>query len=78
MCKLTLLCVQGYLYSGTVDYLSPDIFIWVLLLIGYILPNIGILVSHALVIMGLRLVTIITPHLYYLSHAGELFLAWLR
>ena len=73
--------MQGYLYSGTVDYLSPDIFIWVLLLIGYILPNIGILVSHALVIMGLRLVTIISahlPHMLYFSHTGELFLAWLR
>ena len=51
--------MQGYLYSGTVDYISPtsstgQYYIWMLLLIGFILPNVLILASHAIVIIGFR------------------------
>ena len=47
---------EGYLYSSTVDYTAtspPDrLYTWTLLVLGYILPNLLILLSH-LTILGL-------------------------
>ena len=45
---------EGYLYSSTVDFLATSqtdmIYTWTLLVIGYILPNILILLSHLTII----------------------------
>ena len=47
---------EGYLYSSTVDYTATSptdrLYTWSLLALGYILPNILILLSH-LSILGL-------------------------
>ena len=49
---------EGYLYSSTVDFLATSetdmIYTWTLLVIGYILPNIFILLSHLTVILIYR------------------------
>ena len=44
---------QGYLYSSTVDFLAEDpmslSYTWVLMLSGFIIPNIFIISSHIFV-----------------------------
>ena len=51
---------EGYLYSSTVDYmttLQPALsYIWLLMAIGWILPNVLIVMSHATVIWVYRYV----------------------
>ena len=45
---------EGYLYSSTVDFLATSdtdmLYTWTLLLIGYIIPNIFIFLSHLTII----------------------------
>ena len=53
------LCVsQGYLYTSTVDYLTQDpahiSFIWILMVTGWMLPNIVMVTFHAMVIIAFR------------------------
>ena len=42
---------EGYLYSSTVDYLSTSLtdlsYTWMLMTMGWVLPNLLIMVSHA-------------------------------
>ena len=49
---------EGYLYSSTVDFMASSkkdmIYTWTLLVIGYILPNILILLSHLTIILIYR------------------------
>ena len=49
---------EGYLYSSTVDYLStaqPSLsYTWLLMTIGWLLPNIIIIISHATVVIEYR------------------------
>ena len=49
---------EGYLYTSTVDFLATSetdmIYTWTLLVIGYILPNILILLSHLAIILIYR------------------------
>ena len=49
---------EGYLYSSTVDFLSTSqtdlVYTWVLLVIGYLLPNLLILLSHLAIIIIYR------------------------
>ena len=51
-------CVQGYIYSSTVDYLSKQqtdqLYIWILLVVGWVLPNTAMLFFHFLVITSFR------------------------
>ena len=55
---------QGYLYSSTVDYLTtlqPSLsYTWLLVTIGWLLPNIIIIISHATVVIEYRWVMSIT------------------
>ena len=50
--------LQGYLYSSTVDYLTtlqPDLsYTWLLMLLGWLLPNVLIIMSHATVVWVYR------------------------
>ena len=53
------ICVcQGYLYTSTVDYLTQDpahiSFIWILMVTGWMLPNIVMVTFHAMVIIAFR------------------------
>ena len=45
---------EGYLYSSTVDFTASSytdmLYIWTLLTIGYILPNIIIILSHLTIV----------------------------
>ena len=49
---------QGYIYTSTVDYLSHDktdrLFIWILMVTGWILPNIAMIFFHFLVVTTFR------------------------
>ena len=49
---------EGYLYSSTVNFLASSetdmIYTWTLLVIGYILPNILILLSHLTILLLYR------------------------
>ena len=49
---------EGYLYTSTVDFLATSetdmIYTWTLLVIGYILPNILILLSHLTILLLYR------------------------
>ena len=49
---------EGYLYTSTVDFLATSetdmIYTWTLLVIGYIVPNILILLSHLAIITTYR------------------------
>ena len=51
---------KGYLYSSTVDYLTtlqPSLcYTWLLMTIGWLLPNIIIIISHATVVIEYRCV----------------------
>ena len=55
---------EGYLYSSTVDYLTtlqPSLcYTWLLMTIGWLLPNIIIIISHATVVIEYRWVMCIT------------------
>ena len=50
--------VQGYLLSSTVDFLAVDSwslsYIWLLMVVGWFLPNLLILSSHVIVILTYR------------------------
>ena len=49
---------EGYLYSSTVDFLATSetdmIYTWTLMVIGYIVPNLLILLSHLSIILAYR------------------------
>ena len=49
---------EGYLYSSTVDFLSTSqtdlAYTWTLLVIGYVVPNLLILLSHLAIIIIYR------------------------
>ena len=49
---------EGYLFSSTVDFLATSefdmIYTWTLLVIGYIVPNLLILLSHLSIILVYR------------------------
>ena len=49
---------QGYLYSSTVDYLSTSqpalSYTWLLMAVGWLLPNIIILMAHGSLIVNYR------------------------
>ena len=49
---------EGYLYTSTVDFLAASetdmIYTWTLLVIGYIIPNILILLSHLAIVLIYR------------------------
>ena len=49
---------QGYLYTSTVDYLTQDpahiSYIWILMVSGWMLPNIVMVTFHAMVIIAFR------------------------
>ena len=50
--------LQGYLYSSSIDYLTtlqPGLsYTWLLMAIGWLLPNMLIIMSHATVIATYR------------------------
>ena len=56
--QVVLLFTQGYLLSSTVDFLAEDpaslSFIWLLMVVSYIIPNIIIFISHSVVIIAYR------------------------
>ena len=58
---------QGYLYTSTVDYLTQDpahiSYIWILMVSGWMLPNIVMVTFHAMVIIAFRC-SICTGYLY--------------
>ena len=47
---ILLMKFQGYLMTSTVDYMATDphslLFCWILLILGYVLPNVTIFFSH--------------------------------
>ena len=53
-----LLFIQGYLLSSSVDFLATDTtslsFVWLLMCVCYIIPNIVIFLSHIVVIVAYR------------------------
>ena len=55
---VTILMVQGYLFSSTVDFLSLDLssltYTWLLMCLGWIFPNIFIISSHIFVCLVYR------------------------
>ena len=73
------LCVhQGYLYTSTVDYLTQDpahiSYIWILMVSGWMLPNIVMVTFHAMVIIAFRC-SVCTGYLY-ITILIYLFIYW--
>ena len=68
--------VQGYLLSSTVDFLAVDSwslsYIWLLMVVGWFLPNLLILSSHVIVILTYRSAQTSTNH-----HHPPYTLSWL-
>ena len=68
--------VQGYLLSSTVDFLAVDSwslsYIWLLMVVGWFLPNLLILSSHVIVILTYRSAQTSTNH-----HDPPCTLSWL-